>query len=122
MAFSDAELKKMLANKEEYKGKPFSVEGFLTYSAGFTVYTNRLQTVSVKQALNSDYQDNIAISMPWEKDGKNSVYLPQNTANDEPVFYDNEGKPLSSKDKVIVSFSLTDAEVFPTDIRLDKAK
>jgi len=123
IAFSKTAIQAMQANKEEHEGKRYSVEGYLSYSAGFTVYTNRPQTVTIKQALNSsDYQNDIAISMPWEKDGKNSVYLPENPDNAEPVFYDNEGKPLTQKDKVMVSFSIDNTDAFPTNIRLDKAR
>lgn len=123
VAFSKAGIQAMQADKEANNGKRFSIEGYLSYSPGFDVYVNRPQTVSVKQALNSnDYQNDIAISMPWKKDGKNSVYHPQTADKGEPVFYDNEGKPLTQKDKVIVSFSLNDTDVFPTDIRLDKAQ
>lgn len=121
--FSKDAVKTLQDNTEENEGKRFSIEGYLTYSPGFAIYTNRPQTVIVHSDLEgTNSENNIAVSMPWKKDGKNSVFVAEDSENEDPIFYDNEGNSFTEKDKVIVSFSVTTADAFPTKVRIDKVK
>ncbi len=105
-------------DKKGNEGKRFMIEGYLNYTPLHRVYTNRYQTVYVNNEANRKGDDIAIISMNWGENSKNKVFVPE--TNQETVFYDNEGNPLTSADKVNISFSVIEGETYPVDVRIDK--
>ncbi|WP_410698191.1 hypothetical protein [Chryseobacterium sp. SIMBA_028] len=124
MESSKTAVQKLLADQETNEGKRFSIKGYLNYSTGMTVYVNRPQTVYVNTAPGDGGETITPIEMTWAENGHNSVFVPENAGRgtDKTIFYDNEGKPLTTNDKVEVSFEVGKASVYPVEIRIDKVK
>ena len=124
MESSKAAVQKIMADKETNEGKRFSIIGYLNYSAGMTVYVNRPQTVYVNTAPGDDGETITPVEMKWSENGHNSVFVPEDAGrgSDKTIFYDNEGKPLTTNDKVEVSFTVEKTSVNPVEIRIDKVK
>lgn len=121
---SKTAVQKILDDKEASEGKRFSITGYLNYSAGMTVYVGRPQTVYVNTAPGDGGETITPIEMAWAENGHNSVFVPENAGrgSDKTIFYDNEGKPLTTNDKVEVSFEVGKASVYPVEVRIDKVK
>ena len=121
---SKAAVQKILDDKEANEGKRFSVTGYLNYSPGMTVYINRPQTVNVNTAPDDNGETIAYVAMNWAQNGYNSVFVPEDAGrgSDKTIFYDNEGKPLTTNDKVEVSFEVDRASVYPVEVRIDKVK
>ncbi|KFC19560.1 hypothetical protein [Chryseobacterium sp. FH1] len=121
---SKATVKKIVDDIEANEGKRFSITGYLSYSAGFTVYTNRPQTVTVNTAPNGGGETITPVEMKWAENGHNSIFLPEDAGreSDKTIFYDNEGTPLTTNDKVEVSFEVGKSSIYPVEIRIDKVK
>lgn len=119
---SKVAVQKILADKEANEGKRFSITGYLNYSAGMTVYIGRPQTVYVNTAAADEGETITPIEMAWAQNGHNSVFVPENAGrgSDKTIFYDNEGKPLTTNDKVEVSFEVGKASIYPVEVRIDK--
>jgi len=124
MESSKAAVQKITADKETNEGKRFSITGYLNYSAGMTVYVDRPQTVYVNTAPGDDGETITPVEMKWSENGHNSVFVPEDAGrgSDKTIFYDNEGKPLTTNDKVEVSFTVEKTSVNPVEIRIDKVK
>lgn len=124
MESSKTAVQKIIAAKEANEGKRFSITGYLNYSAGMTVYVDRPQTVYVNTAPGDDGETITPIEMNWKQDGHNSVFVPEDAGrgSDKTIFYDNEGKPLTTNDKVEVSFEVGKSSIYPVEIRIDKVK
>lgn len=114
----------LLAKSKDNTEKRFSITGYLNYSASGTVYTSRPQTVYVRTTPGSDGETIASIQMHWSENGVNSVFVPDNGSGDytKSIFYDNEGKPLTSKDKVTVSFNVEEGNSYLVETRIDKAQ
>jgi len=114
----------ILADDEANEGKRFMITGYLNYSASMSVYTSRPQTVYVYSSPDHVGANITPIEMHWAENGTNSVFVPQDGGGDETktIFYDNDSKPITGKDKVNVSFSVSNQSVYPIEIRIDKAK
>nr|WP_314495953.1 hypothetical protein [uncultured Chryseobacterium sp.] len=121
---SKSAVQKILNDKEANEGKRFSVTGYLNYSAGMTVYVNRPQSVYVNTAPGDDGETITPVEMKWQENGYNSVFVPEEAGrgSDKTIFYDNEGKPLTTNDKVEVSFEVGKGSVYPVEVRIDKVK
>ncbi len=121
---SKAAVKKLLDDKEANEGKRFSITGYLNYSAGMTVYIDRPQTVYVNTAPGDDGETITPVEMKWSENGINSVFVPEDAGrgSDKTIFYDHEGKPLSTNDKVEVSFEAGKGSVYPVEVRIDRVK
>ncbi|WP_131368664.1 hypothetical protein [Chryseobacterium luteum] len=121
---SKAAVQKILDDEKANEGKRFSITGYLNYSAGMTVYIGRPQTVYVNKAPGDDGETITPVKMAWAENGHNSVFVPENAGrgSDKTIFYDNEGKPLTTNDKVEVSFEVEQSSVYPVEIRIDKVK
>lgn len=121
---SKSAVEAILADKKGNEGKRFSITGYLNYSPGLRVYTSRPQLVFVYTEAGKKGNVTSIIEMPWEENGKNSVFTPQNAGGDgsKTIFYDNEGTALTMNDKVIISFSVNEEITNPTDIRIDKTQ
>jgi len=119
---SKTAVQKILTEKETNEGKRFSITGYLNYSAGMTVYVSRPQTVYVNTAPGDDGETITPIQMAWVQNGHNSVFVPEDAGrgSDKTIFYDNEGKPLTTNDKVEVSFEVGKASIYPFEVRIDK--
>lgn len=117
-------VQKIVAEKEANEGKRFSITGYLNYSAGMTVYVDRPQTVYVNTAPGDEGETITPIEMTWKKDGHNSVFVPEEAGrgSDKTIFYDNDGKTLTTNDKVEVSFEVGKASIYPYEVRIDKIK
>lgn len=101
--------------------KRFAITGYLYFSPGFTLYTSRPQTVYVISHPDSSANMIANVKMSYGADRANSVFFPGEERDaSKSVFYDNEGKALSPKDKVMVSFKVGQAGFFE-DVRIDKA-
>lgn len=124
MESSKTAVQKILADKETNEGKRFSITGYLNYSAGMTVYVDRPQSVYVNTAPGDDGETITPIELKWAENGNNSVFVPEDAGrgSDKTIFYDNEGKPLTTNDKVEVSFEVDKASIYPVKIRVDKVK
>lgn len=124
MESSKTAVQKILDNKETNDGKRFSVTGYLNYSAGMTVYVDRPQTVYVNTAPGDDGETITPVEMKWAENGHNSVFVPEDAGrgSDKTIFYDNEGEPLTTNDKVEVSFEVGKASIYPYEVRIDKVK
>ncbi|MDR6514709.1 hypothetical protein [Chryseobacterium camelliae] len=121
---SKAAVQKILDNKEANGGKRFAITGYLNYSAGMTVYIDRPQTVYVNTAPGDDGETITPVEMNWAENGHNSVFVPKDAGrgSDKTIFYDNEGSPISTNDKVKVSFEVGKASIYPVEVRIDKIK
>ncbi|MEJ2901077.1 hypothetical protein [Pedobacter panaciterrae] len=121
---SKTAVQKILADKEANEGKRFSITGYLNYSAGMTVYVDRPQSVYVNTAPGDEGETITPLEMKWAQNGYNSVFVPENAGrgSDKTIFYDNEGKPLTTNDKVEVSFEVGKASIYPFEVRIDKIK
>lgn len=121
---SKTAVQKIITAKESNEGKRFSITGYLNYSAGLTVYVDRPQTVYVNTAPGDDGETITPIKMNWKQDGHNSVFVPENAGrgSDKTIFYDNDGKPLTTNDKVEVSFEVEESSIYPVEVRIDKVK
>jgi len=119
---SKTEVQKILTDKETNEGKRFSIIGYLSYSPGITVYVNRPQTVYVNTLPNDEGETITPIAMAWVQDGHNSVFVPEDAGrgSDKTIFYDNEGKTLTTNDKVEVSFEVGKTSIYPFEVRIDK--
>ncbi|WP_177765263.1 hypothetical protein [Flavobacterium sp. I3-2] len=106
------------SDKKANEGKRFTIEGYLNYTPLHRVYTNRYQTVHVNSEPNKKGEWIGDISMKWGENEKNKVFVTETTG--ETFFYDNEGKSLTNNDKVSISFSVSEDETYPIDIRIDK--
>jgi hypothetical protein len=106
------------------EGKRFSITGYLNYSAGMTVYIDRPQTVYVNTAPGDDGETITPVEMDWKQDGHNSVFVPEDAGrgSDKTIFYDNDGQPLTTNDKVEVSFEVGKSSIYPVEVRIDKVK
>ncbi|MDQ0594553.1 hypothetical protein QFZ37_002922 [Chryseobacterium ginsenosidimutans] len=124
MESSKTAIQKILADKEANEGKRFSIAGYLNYSAGMTVYIDRPQTVYVNTTPGDDGETITPVEMKWAENGHNSVFVPENAGrgSDKTIFYDNEGKPLTTNDKVEVSFEVGKTSIYPVEVRIDKIK
>lgn len=124
MESSKIAVQKILDDKEANEGKRFSITGYLNYSAGMTVYVDRPQTVYVNTAPGDDGETITPIEVKWAENGHNSVFVPEDAGrgSDKTIFYDNEGKPLITNDKVEVSFEVGKASIYPYEVRIDKVK
>jgi len=124
MESSKAAVQKILDDKEANEGKRFAITGYLNYSAGMTVYVDRPQTVYVNTAPGDDGETITPVEMKWAENGYNSVFVPENAGrgSDKTIFYDNEGKPIYTNDKVEVSFEVGKASIYPIEVRIDKVK
>ncbi|MDQ0782345.1 hypothetical protein [Chryseobacterium sp. W4I1] len=124
MESSKAAVQKILDDKEANEGKRFAITGYLNYSAGMTVYVDRPQTVYVNTAPGDDGETITPVEMKWAENGHNSVFVPEDAGrgSDKTIFYDNEGKPISTNDKVEVSFEVGKASIYPIEVRIDKVK
>lgn len=123
IASTEASVKKILADSEKNEGRRFAISGYLSYAAVMNVYTNRPQTVYVYAK--PDKEELIsAIDVHWAENGHNSVFVPNDGNGDESktIFYDNDGKPFSMRDKVTVSFSVGDKSAYPFETRFDRLK
>ncbi|WP_223558850.1 flagellin [Chryseobacterium lathyri] len=121
---SKTAVQKIIAAKEVNEGKRFSITGYLNYSAGMTVYVDRPQTVYVNTAPGDDGETITPVEMDWKQDGHNSVFVPEDTGrgSDKTIFYDNDGQPLTTNDKVEVSFEVGKSSIYPVEVRIDKVK
>jgi hypothetical protein len=121
---SKTAVQKVLTDKDTNEGKRFSITGYLNYSAGMTVYVGRPQTVYVNTAPGDEGETITPIEMAWAQNGHNSVFVPEDAGrgSDKTIFYDNEGKTLTTKDKVEVSFEVGQASIYPFKVRIDKVK
>jgi hypothetical protein len=121
---SKTAVQKILADKEANEGKRFSITGYLYYSPGMTVYINRPQSVLVKTAPDGDGETITPVEMKWAQNGYNSVFVPEDAGrgSDKTIFYDHEGKPLTTNDKVEVSFEVGKSSIDPVEVRIDKVK
>lgn len=121
---TSAAVKAVLDNKKANDGKRFAVTGYLHYSPGFAVYTNRPQTVYVCPEPGEAGKSIATIDMQWKHEGHNSVFVPDEAGRDatKTIFYDNEGKALSGKDKVTVSFGVSENSASLIEPRVDKAQ
>ena len=124
IASTKAAVEKVLADKKANEGKRFAITGYLDYSANMTVYTNRPQTVYVYPDPEKSSPFMAMADMHWEESGHNSVFVPKDGGGDgsKTLFYDNDGKPLTSKDKVMISFSVDESSNNLTEVRIDKAQ
>ena len=115
---------KLITDKEANKGKRFAITGYLNYSTGLTVYTSRPQTVYVNTTPGDSGETISPVEMSWKKDGHNSVFVPEDAerGSANTIFYDNDGKPFTTNDKVEVSFELGDSSIYPVEVRIDKVK
>ncbi|MEI3790607.1 MULTISPECIES: hypothetical protein [unclassified Chryseobacterium] len=121
---SKTAVQKIIAAKEVNEGKRFSITGYLNYSAGMTVYVDRPQTVYVNTAPGDDGETITPVEMDWKQDGHNSVFVPEDAGrgSDKTIFYDNDGQPLTTNDKVEVSFEVGKSSIYPVEVRIDKVK
>jgi hypothetical protein len=121
---SKTAVQKILADKEANEGKRFSITGYLYYSPGMTVYIDRPQSVLVKTAPDGDGETITPVEMKWAQNGYNSVFVPEDAGrgSDKTIFYDHEGKPLTTNDKVEVSFEVGKSSIDPVEVRIDKVK
>jgi hypothetical protein len=121
---SKTAVQKIIAAKEVNEGKRFSITGYLNYSAGMTVYIDRPQTVYVNTAPGDDGETITPVEMDWKQDGHNSVFVPEDAGrgSDKTIFYDNDGQPLTTNDKVEVSFEVGKSSIYPVEVRIDKVK
>jgi hypothetical protein len=121
---SKTAVQKIIAAKEVNEGKRFSITGYLNYSAGMTVYVDRPQTVYVNTAPGDDGETISPVEMDWKQDGHNSVFVPEDAGrgSDKTIFYDNDGQPLTTNDKVEVSFEVGKSSIYPVEVRIDKVK
>lgn len=121
---SKTAVQKILADKEANEGKRFSITGYLYYSPGMTVYIDRPQSVLVKTAPDGDGETITPVEMKWAQNGYNSVFVPEDAGrgSDKTIFYDHEGKPLTTNDKVGVSFEVGKSSIDPVEVRIDKIK
>lgn len=124
MESSKTAVQKILDDKEANEEKRFSIIGYLNYSAGMTVYVDRPQTVYVNTAPGDDGETITPIEVKWAENGHNSVFVPEDVGrgSDKTIFYDNEGKPLTTNDKVEVSFEVGKTSIYPYEVRIDKVK
>jgi len=124
MESSKAAVQKILDDKEANEGKRFAITGYLNYSAGMTVYVDRPQTVYVNTEPGDNGETITPVEMNWAENGYNSVFVPEEAGrgSDKTIFYDNEGKPISTNDKVEVSFEVEKTSVYPIKVRIDKVK
>jgi hypothetical protein len=121
---SKTAVQKILADKEANEGKRFSITGYLYYSPGMTVYINRPQSVLVETAPNGDGETITPVEMKWAQNGYNSVFVPEDAGrgSDKTIFYDHEGKPLTTNDKVEISFEVGKSSIDPVEVRIDRVK
>jgi hypothetical protein len=121
---SKTAVQKILADKEANEGKRFSITGYLYYSPGMTVYIDRPQLVLVTKAPEGDGETITPVEMKWAQNGYNSVFVPEDAGrgSDKTIFYDHEGKPLTTNDKVEVSFEVGKSSIDPVEVRIDKVK
>lgn len=124
MESSKTAVQEIVADKEANEGKRFSITGYLNYSAGMTVYVDRPQTVYVNTAPGDDGETITPVEMSWKQNGHNSVFVPEDAGrgSDNTIFYDNDGKPLTTNDKVEVSFEVGKSSIYPLEVRIDKVK
>jgi hypothetical protein len=124
IASTKAAIDSLMADKETNDGKRFTVIGYLYYTPGFTVYTNRPQTIYIRTESGMTKENIASVDAHWAKDGHNSVFVPAEAGREveNTIFYDHEAKPFTFTDKVSISFTVSKTSVFLTEPRFDKVQ